>query len=253
MIRVLKDYRCPAVAFSGGRDSTFLLWALKRAGVDRVMAVTVDFPYIPKRVVAASEEVARLIGVDHIIIRDEKVMKENEILRNGPLRCYFCKLRMMSLILNVAEREGCDAVLDGTNASDVREDRPGLRALKELGVQSPLVEAGITEGEVISLLRDLNLPYLAETCLLTRTPPGREVSLDLLKRIEYLEDFVLRAGVSLVRARVQGSEVRIEVPPGDMHKILEIRDEILEMALSRGFQAVTLDLMGYRGSKLVLI
>ncbi|MDK2372663.1 MAG: ATP-dependent sacrificial sulfur transferase LarE [Candidatus Korarchaeota archaeon] len=249
----MSKYRCPAIAFSGGRDSTFLLWALKRAGVDRVMAVTVDFPYIPRRVVAASEEVARLIGVDHIIIRDEKVMKENEILRNGPLRCYFCKLRMMSLILNVAEREGCDAVLDGTNASDVREDRPGLRALKELGVQSPLVEAGIKEGEVISLLRDLNLPYLAETCLLTRMPPGREVSLDLLKRIEDLEDFVLRAGVSLVRARVQGSEVRIEVPPGDMHKILEIRDEILEMALSTGFQAVTLDLMGYRGSKLVLI
>ncbi len=253
MIRALKGYRCPAIAFSGGRDSTFLLWALEQAGVDKVKAVTVDFPYIPRRVIAASEGVARLLGVDHIIIRDKEVMKEDEISRNGPLRCYFCKLRMMSLILDVAEREGCDAVLDGTNVSDLREDRPGLRALKELGIRSPLVEAGITEGEVFSLLRDLDLPYLAETCLLTRMPPGRKVSLDLLKKIENLEDLILRTGVSMVRARVQGSEVRIEVPPPDMYRILEIRDEILEMASSMGFHAVTLDLAGYRGSKLVLV
>ncbi len=251
LIHALKGYRCPAIAFSGGRDSTFLLWALKQAGVGRVVAVTVDFPYIPRRVITASEEVAGLIGVDHVIVRDEEVMKEDEIRRNGPLRCYFCKLRMMSLILDVAQREGCDAVLDGTNVSDLGENRPGLRALKELGVKSPLVDVGITEEEVISLLRDLNLPYVAETCMLTRLPPGREVSLDLLRRVEHLEDLILRAGVSLVRARVQGEGVRIEVPPEDMHRILEIRDDVVEMALSVGFRAVTLDLQGYRGSKLL--
>ncbi len=250
LLRLLSRYRCPAIAFSGGRDSTFLLWASKRAGVGRVVAVTVDFPYIPRRVIAASEELTRLIGADHIIIRDEEIMKEDEIRMNGPLRCYFCKLRMMSLVLDVAEREGCDTVLDGTNVSDLGEDRPGLRALKELGVKSPLVEAGISEEDVISLLKDLNLPYVAETCMLTRLPPGREVSLDLLRKVERLEDLILRAGVSLVRARVQGDGVRIEVSPKDMYRILEVRDDIVGMALSMGFRAVTLDLQGYRGSKL---
>ncbi len=246
----MRRYRCPAVAFSGGRDSTFLLWALKRAGVGRALAVTVDFPYIPKRVIAASEKVARLIGVDHVIVRDEEVMEEREIRWNGPLRCYFCKRRMMSLVRSVAEREGCDAVLDGTNVSDLSEDRPGLRALKEMGVRSPLVEAGISEMDIVSLLKDLKLPYLAETCMLTRLPIGEEVNLELVRKVEVLEDIILQVGVSLVRARLQGDGVRIEVPPEDMGRILEARAIILEAARSSGFRTVTLDLQGYGGSKL---
>ena len=246
----MRRYRCPAVAFSGGRDSTFLLWALKRAGVGRALAVTVDFPYIPRRVIAASEKVARLIGVDHVIVRDEEVMEEREVRWNGSLRCYFCKRRMMSLVRDVAEREGCDAVLDGTNVSDLGEDRPGLRALEEVGVRSPLVEAGISEMDIVSSLKDLKLPYLAETCMLTRLPAGEEVSLELVMKVEALEDLVLQAGVSLVRARVQGDGVRIEVPPEDMGRILEVRTTILEAARSSGFRTVTLDLQGYRGSKL---
>ena len=246
----MRRYRCPAVAFSGGRDSTFLLWALKRAGVGRVLAVTVDFPYIPRRVIAASEEVARLIGVDHVIVRDEEVMEEREVRWNGPLRCYFCKRRMMSLVRSVAEREGCDAVLDGTNVSDLSEDRPGLRALKEMEVRSPLVEAGISEMYIVSLLKDLKLPYLAETCMLTRLPIGEEVNLELVRKVEVLEDIILQVGVSLVRTRLQGDGVRIEVPPKDMGRILEARATILEAARSSGFRTVTLDLQGYGGSKL---
>jgi len=213
------------------------------------LAVTVDFPYIPRRVIVASEEVAKRIEVDHVIIRDEGVMEEEEIRRNGPLRCYFCKLRMMSLVRDVAEREGCEVVLDGTNLSDLNEDRPGMRALRELEIRSPLAEAKVTEEEVKSLLSDLNLPYFAETCMLTRLPPG-EVSLELMRRVEQLEDFILRKGVSTVRARVQGEGVRIEVPPLDMGRVVEAREAILEAALSLGFRAVTLDLQGYRGSKL---
>ncbi len=250
LFRRLGEYGCPAVALSGGRDSTFLLWALKRAGVGRVLAVTVDFPYIPRRVIAASEEVARLIDVDHAIIRDEAIMEEREIRWNGPLRCYFCKRRMMSLIRDVAEREGCDAVLDGTNISDLKEDRPGLMALKEVGVRSPLVESGISEKDVVSSLKDLGLPYLAETCMLTRLPAGEEVDLELVRRVEALEDTVLHTGVSLVRSRVQGDGVRIEVPPEDMVRVLKVREVVLEAARSSGFRTVTLDLQGYGGSKL---
>ncbi len=251
--RELKRYRFPAVAFSGGTDSAFLLAVVRRIFGERVLAITVDFPYIPRRTIRRSEDIAQLLKVNHIILRDEDILVEKEIAYNRRLRCYVCKKKMMGLIRDVAKEEGCDVVLDGTNTDDLREMRPGLKALEELGVVSPLAAVGITRRGVEKLARELGIPINPpETCILTRLPPNTPVDVDLVRRIDLAEEIVIQiAEVSLVRVRYWNGGARIEVLPSEIDKLVkdEVRGKINSELSSLGFYPVTLDLEGYNRSR----
>jgi len=248
---MLGDYKCVAVAYSGGMDSSVLLSLLKGIGKE-IIAITVYFPYIPRRAIWRSEEFTRALKVPHIILVDNEIMESEEIARNGLNRCYVCKERMMRLIKTVAKEKGCDIIVDGTNLDDLSETRPGLRALKELGIMSPFAALKIGKERIRELAKELGISELPpDTCLLTRLPYDFQVKEDLLRRLDLAEEFIMKAGISLVRARYFHGGLKIEVLPSDMSKLLkdDIRRSLVNELSDLGFNPIMLDLRGYVRSK----
>ncbi len=247
---LLKDRKCIAVAYSSGLDSSVLLRLLQEAGKE-IIAITVYFPYIPRRAIKRGEEFTRKWGIPHMVLIDKEIMEDGEIARNGLYRCYACKRRMMSMIIRAAEMEGCDLVVDGTNFDDLSEIRPGLRALEELGVISPFAILKVTKERIREMAKELNVPeILPDTCLLTRLPHDFQVNEGLLRRIDLAEEAILGRGVSLVRARYFHGGLRIEVLPDDFQKLVRkgIREALVEELMKLGFDPITLDLKGYTRS-----
>lgn len=246
----LRDLPGALVAFSGGVDSSFLLYAAREALGDRVLAVTLATPYTPTADLAAARELAAALGVRHRIV--EHPLPKN-IIKNPPERCYLCKRELFSLLQELAAAEGL-VLLDGSNTDDLAEYRPGRRALAELGVKSPLVQAGLDKAAIRELSRQAGLPTwnrAAGACLLTRLPHGMAVSEALLGRIDRAEDFLRSLGFSGLRVRCHGDEcdlARIELPPEDIVRLLEpeMREQVTNRLKELGFRFVALDLAGYR-------
>jgi uncharacterized protein len=168
---------------------------------------------------------------------------------NPPDRCYLCKRALFTRLIAVAEEQGFAAVLDGSNVDDLTDYRPGLRALGELGVKSPFLECGIGKEDVRRLARALGLPTWRKptnTCLLTRIPFGRKITMETLQRIEEAERLLLDRGYDWVRVRCHGDLARIEVAPGLRRRLLDEADPIIEGMEGLGFRYVTLDLRGYQ-------
>lgn len=240
------------IAFSGGVDSTFLTAAALRAlGGSRVLAVTVDLPFMARRDLEASKALAREIGVRHVVLKLE--FSDERIWSNPPDRCYLCKRMMLGRILEYAsENLSSFAVMEATNADDLGKRRPGLRAVRELGVRSPLAEAGLTKREIRELARELGLPnwnWPATTCLATRIPYGERITLERLRRIELAEDVVRElTGVKVVRVRDHGRVARIEVGRSERRALFDERllDELYAKLRELGYEFVALDLYGYR-------
>ncbi|MDJ0782834.1 MAG: ATP-dependent sacrificial sulfur transferase LarE [Desulfosarcinaceae bacterium] len=237
------------VAFSGGVDSTLLLRCAREVLKDRVLALTVDTPYLPRRELAEARNLARRLGARHRILT---IPLPTEIADNPERRCYICKTQVFAQIRDEAERLAIPHILDGTNADDLGAYRPGLKALTEMRVVSPLAEAGLTKAEIRELSRELGLATWdkpAYSCLLTRLPHGVQVTSTLLARIEAAETILRDAGFAAVRVRfhVHDRVARIEIPPADFEAFMTYQRDVglAGQFHTLGFAFTALDLRGY--------
>lgn len=248
LIKYLKGLGKVVLAFSGGVDSTFLLKAAKEALGDNVKAVTILSPYIPKWEIAEAKELVKEIGVHHEIIEAPII---DSIKFNPEDRCYLCKTAVFSMILSIAKEQGYNFVIDGTNFDDIGDYRPGLKALKELEVKSPLLECKLTKEEIRCFSKELGLNTWdkpAYACLLTRIPYGNELRIEDFEKIENAEKYMMSIGFRAVRVRCHGDLARIEVSRNDRSKLFdeELLDTIAKNIKECGFKYVTLDMQGYR-------
>ncbi len=245
---ILKDLRSFVIAFSGGVDSSFLLNRAKKLGTMKMVAVTIRTPYMPDREIDEATEFALSQGIEHKILD----LDFPEIIRHNPReRCYLCKKILFSKIAEFASENGYRFIVDGTNADDTGQIRPGLRALRELSVRSPLAEAGMTKKEIRKLLMEEGLALWdkpAMACLLTRIPYETEVSEGMLRMIESAEDYLFERGYPGTRVRLHGEIARIECLPGYLTRIINdpAREQIVAKLKELGFRYISLDLEGYR-------
>ncbi|MBP2635362.1 MAG: hypothetical protein H6Q72_1269 [Firmicutes bacterium] len=248
LLTYLKKLERVVLAFSGGVDSTFLLKAAKEALGDNLKAVTIQSPYIPKWEIAEAKELVAKLGIDFEIVEAPII---DEIRNNPENRCYLCKKAVFSQIKAIAAREGYRYVIDGTNFDDIGDYRPGLAALEELNIKSPLLECRLKKQEIRDLSKELGLatwdkpPY---ACLLTRIPYGNELKEEDFIKIEKAEKYMMDIGFRAVRVRCHGNLARIEVDKNDKSRLFNevLLEQISAKLKEFGFQYVTLDLEGYR-------
>lgn len=231
-----------AVAFSGGADSALLVWAASRYA-KRVRTYYVKTPFQPAFELADARRLAGEAGVGLTVIEFD-VLSVPEAAANGPERCYHCKRALFTRLLEAARADGFSLLLDGTNASDDAGDRPGMRALRELSVRSPLRECGLTKEDVRRLSREAGLftwDKPAYACLATRIPTGTAISRDMLEHVEQAEDALAGMGYRDFRVRVCGGAARLQLTGEELTRAFGQREEITR-ALRPWFPAVLLDL-----------
>lgn len=236
-----------AVAFSGGVDSTFLLKVAHMILGDNVVAITVNGAIHPGWEIESSKEIASRIGVRQILL-DMDIFKNENIVTNPPDRCYHCKMAIFSMIKKTAKGYGIKNVADGSNIDDAGDYRPGMRALKELGILSPLRDAGLGKEEIRILSKELGLPTWdkpALSCLATRIPYNTRITEETLSMIEAGEDFLRGLGFSQIRLRHLGNLAKIEVPPEDMMRLLGLREMVVKKLREIGYTYITMDMEGY--------
>ena len=245
---ILKDLGSFAIAFSGGVDSSFLLHRAHKAVKSGIIAITIRTPYIPAREIKEAIEFTAKFGIKHKIV---DIAFPDLIIHNPIERCYLCKKTLFTQLIAFAKESNYKYVIDGTNADDTGDFRPGMKALKEMGIRSPLLESGLTKNEIRELARDEGLDIWdkpAMACLLTRIPYDTEVKEGMLKMIEEAENMMFEKGYPGTRVRVHGDVARIECIPGFMEKIIHNpdREHIIANLKRIGFRYVSLDLEGYR-------
>ncbi|KOR26300.1 ATP-dependent sacrificial sulfur transferase LarE [Clostridium sporogenes] len=248
LINYLRGLQSVAVAFSGGVDSTLLLKAAKDALGDKAISITVVASYIPKWEIKEAKELADDIGIKSYFI---EVPMFEEIRFNPEDRCYKCKKSVFNKIKDLAKEQGIKYIVDGTNADDTKDYRPGMKALKELEVKSPLLENFINKEEIRILSKELKLDTWnkpAYACLLSRIPYNQEIKKEDLIRIEKAEVYMMKLGFRAVRVRSHGDLARIEVPQNVRVKLFNesILDKISKEFKKLGFKYVTVDIEGYK-------
>ena len=241
-----------AVAFSGGVDSTYLLHEAVKAGKEKVTALIMKTPSVPERELDEAVAFCKSRGISFFVLPADPFSVAG-FRENGRDRCYICKHFLFSALLEKAKEEGIPFVADGTNADDRKEFRPGLRALKELDIRSPLAEAGLTKKEIRELSEKEGLPTWNKpsfSCLATRFPYGEELTVEKLRRTEAAENLLAELGFTQRRVRVHGNLARIEVLPTEIPLLLERRDMISSRLEELGFLYTTVDLKGFRSGSM---
>lgn len=247
LITYIKDLGPVAVAFSGGVDSTFLCYAAKEAHGDDALAITIKSPYIPEWEIEEARELAKQIGIKHIVL-DATIDKSIE--DNPSNRCYLCKRVVFSKILEEAKSHGIKVVIDGSNFDDTKDYRPGLVALKELDVVSPLMACEWTKDMIRAKSLEAGLATHdkpAYACLLTRIPYDTTITKEELVRIEQSEVYMMSIGFRAVRVRSHGDLARIEVARHRRKDLFDenLLDEISDKLKSFGYRYVSIEASGY--------
>ena len=244
----IKGLEKVALAFSGGVDSTFLLKVCGEVLGKDAVAITIVSPYIPRWEIEEAKELAKKFNITHEFV--ETSIPEN-IKYNPEDKCYVCKKQIFTLLKNKAESLGIDNIIDGTNLDDTKDYRPGMKALKELQVKSPLLDLGFTKDDIRRYSKELNLDTWSKpayACLLTRLQVGDEITEEKLRRIENSERYLFSLGLTGIRVRSHEDLARVEVQPQDREKLFDIdmMNKISNKLKELGFKYVTLDLGGYK-------
>ena len=236
--------QCPeaAIAFSGGVDSAYLLYAAAKFG-KRVKAYYVNTAFQPQFELDDAKQLARELGAEMEVL-DVDILRHHAVAENPADRCYHCKKILISEIIKAAKRDGFDVLLDGTNASDEASDRPGMRAIRELSVRSPLQECGLTKAQIRQMSKEAGLfthDKPAYACLATRIPTGEEITIEKLQRTEQAESFLSGLGFRDFRVRCQGDTAKIQITENDLPLLIQHREAILQK-LKNEYASVLLDL-----------
>lgn len=247
---LLRSYSKLAIAFSGGVDSTLLLSLAAEELPGSVIAVTSRVPMTPAKEFEEAKLFCEEQEVNQLICTPD-VLSLDQVKMNSPKRCYYCKTMLFFSMKEAAAENGYSIIADGTNVDDLADYRPGTKAIKELGVVSPFLEAGFTKKDIrdLSLQRSLSTwNKQSNACLATRIPYGQELSYDLLSRIDQAEELLHILGFTNVRLRVHNDVARIEIGLDQFIKLLDdsVRESIIEQVKDLGFSYITLDLEGFR-------
>lgn len=251
---ILGDLGSVAVAYSGGTDSAFILAIAHDTLGDRALALTADSPSVPRAELAAARAIAADLGVQHVILPTAE-LDDPAYRANTPDRCYFCKSNYLDELQAYAQAHGFAALVDGANADDLGDYRPGQKAARERGVRSPLQEVGLTKAEIRALAHARGLPNWdkpAAACLASRIPYGTPVTAETLAQIEAAEGHLHRLGFRQVRVRHHGIVARLELDAAELARALELRETIVAAVQEAGFTYVTLDLAGFRSGSMNL-
>jgi pyridinium-3,5-biscarboxylic acid mononucleotide sulfurtransferase len=252
LMDILRDLPSAAIAYSGGVDSALVATAAYIALGDRMGAFTVRSSVEQPGETEAAAELAAQVGFRHWVV-DFDDIAQPAFRANPPERCYFCKLERLKALGVLAVQEGLEYMLEGSNADDEGQRRPGRRAVKELGVRSPLAEAGLGKTEIRELTRVLGLPVWnkpSSPCLATRFPYGNPITMDGLQRVAQAEAYLQEVGYRQVRVRDYGNMARIEVAPEMVVNLAAEGREVKSRLLELGYKHITLDLLGYRTGSL---
>lgn len=239
-----------AIAFSGGVDSSFLLYAAKQALGDRILALTAASVFFPERECREAVCFCRENGIRQIVT-DFAPLQTEGVAQNPKNRCYLCKRALFGKVLALAVEQGFDALAEGSNLDDLGDYRPGLKAIEELGILSPLREAKLTKSDIRHLSKQFGLPTFDKpsfACLASRFVYGETITREKLKMVERAEELLLDLGFVQFRVRIHQSMARIEVLPEQFEKLVrrEVRERVTKELHSLGFSYISMDLEGYR-------
>jgi uncharacterized protein len=247
---LLADMGSVLVAYSGGIDSTFVLKVAHEQLRENAVGITAVSPTFPSIELETAKRVAREIGARHEIVQTDQ-LEIPEFTRNDAARCFHCKTDLYQLLGGLRETRAAAYMVDGTNLDDLGDDRPGIKAARQWGVRSPLVEAELSKADIRALAKDLGLSNWdkpAAACLSSRIPRGITITREKLSRVEAAEDALYREGLLHIRVRDHGDIARIEVAHQEMSTLMdpERRARISARLKELGFRFVTVDLEGYR-------